>query len=259
MEQYKILRSKSTFFKPQNCPAGKRFTLFLLTMVSLITAFCLTLSTVACAGPESNNNKAQRTVSPRNNSENQVSEDQVSENQILKSNAHESGDNSARAEEPSQAEASAQAKEPMQAGTSARAEEPMQAEASAQAEEELKRYRKAIASFESINMAEFQEKRVIARKRGDPPFYLYIGRESCSDCRKLAPLLQQIKEKHDVSLFYINPDIPDEAFAAFIEEQKLTHIPLLFEIKDGALTHLEPEYPYSFSKLEKLMSLDIEN
>lgn len=100
-------------------------------------------------------------------------------------------------------------------------------------EEGLAAYRKSLESLKTIKFEEMKKK-VEAKES----FLVYIGAERCPYCVKFLPKLEEANKELKKEIFHVDAK-SDEGLSKFFEENKLSTIPALLKIKDGAVINLE--------------------
>ena len=92
-------------------------------------------------------------------------------------------------------------------------------------------YQEAVARFESITVAEAQERIASGQK-----FILFIGRPSCPFCQRFVPKLATVQAKSDLSVAYIDSqDVNQiEDIQKFRNRYGIATVPGLFVAENGA-------------------------
>ncbi len=110
------------------------------------------------------------------------------------------------------------------ASAQASSEEVKDAEKKEEEEKMIAQYKAYAQDFHKLSVEEIKEK----AKQGES-FLLYVGRATCSDCRRVISSLHKITQENNLEVFYLDCDDPGdkETYRAFIKENKIEEIPYL--------------------------------
>lgn len=110
-------------------------------------------------------------------------------------------------------------------------------------------YQKSIQTFEIVGISDIDNKVKINQN-----FILYIGRETCPDCRVFAPILSKVAKDNDLKVLYLDSTDTEKTknLKDFRDKYNILYLPSLLISKDGNL--YTPEIPESKDELEKILS-----
>lgn len=110
-------------------------------------------------------------------------------------------------------------------------------------------YQKSIQTFDMVCISDIENK-----VKKDQDFILYIGRETCPDCRDFAPVLSEVAKDNDLKVLYLDSTDTEKTknLKDFRDKYNILYVPSLLISKDGNL--YTPEIPESKDELEKILS-----
>lgn len=110
-------------------------------------------------------------------------------------------------------------------------------------------YQKSIQTFDMVGISDIENK-----VKKDQDFILYIGRETCPDCRDFAPILSEVAKDNDLEVLYLDSTDTEKTknLKDFRDKYNILYVPSLLISKDGNL--YTPEIPESKDELEEIFS-----
>lgn len=108
-------------------------------------------------------------------------------------------------------------------------------------------YQKSIQTFDIVGISDIENK-----VKNDQDFILYIGRETCPDCRDFAPILSEVAKDNDLEVLYLDSTDTEKTknLKDFRDKYNILYVPSLLISKDGNL--YTPEIPESKDELEEI-------
>lgn len=110
-------------------------------------------------------------------------------------------------------------------------------------------YQKSIQTFDIVDISDIDNK----VKKGQN-FILYIGRETCPECRVFAPILSEVAKDNNLKVLYLDSTDTEKTknLKDFRDKYNILYVPSLLISKGGNL--YTPEIPESKDELEKILS-----
>ncbi|HAP15513.1 MAG TPA: hypothetical protein DCR07_05330 [Lactococcus sp.] len=101
-------------------------------------------------------------------------------------------------------------------------------------EMELVAYSYAVSTFDEVTVEEVENK----IERNDK-FLLYVGRETCEWCRKIAPVLSQVSQKKDIDIYYLDSadTESDLTLKTFREVYGIETVPVVIDFSSNGKYH----------------------
>ena len=119
-------------------------------------------------------------------------------------------------------------------------------------EMELVAYSYAVSTFDEVTVKEIENK----IERNDK-FLLYVGRETCEWCRKIAPVLSQISQEKDIDIYYLDSSNTesDSTLKTFRKSYGIKTVPAIIDFSsNGEYRFLECDLMNSRNDLVNTLS-----
>lgn len=101
-------------------------------------------------------------------------------------------------------------------------------------------YQKAVANFKEVKIDE-----VLAKIEKKEDFVLYVGRQTCPYCVKLAPGLDAAKADLGVDIYYLDSEKTNETMDKFFDDYKLEYVPSLLNFSKGEGKEVKLDHDYA--------------